>query len=154
MSKEEIDRKIEEAKQFEEEDKKRVEQIQARQHVENFLYSTKNSSRDMKDKLPTDKYNRLETVVREGMEWLDQHPDENVETYKNKQQELEQVIHPIFNEAAGSSDENQKSESNSESNNDEPNQETNEEYVQRKVFEKEKKSNPFSKKDSNIDDLD
>jgi len=115
MSKEEVDRLVEEAKKYEEEDKKRKDKIEERQKVESFLYGTRNSvsSDDAKKNLGPN-VEKIESVVKEGLEWLEAHPDESVETYQDKQKQLESLIRPLFTVMGGEkTDDDQKYSSQS-----------------------------------------
>jgi heat shock 70kDa protein 1/2/6/8 len=95
LSKEEIERLVEESKLYEAKDKEKRECIQARQDVEAYLYNMRNSVRESKseDKVSIEK---VETIVKDGLEWLENHPSENMDSYKKKQQELEQLLYPIL----------------------------------------------------------
>jgi len=103
MSKEEIERKIQEAERYKAEDDARREKVEARSTVESFLYGVRQSiqSDDAKSNLGTDKIEALEAAVRTGLSWLDQHPNEEAEVYRSKQKELEAVIHPLFTTVGG-----------------------------------------------------
>lgn len=77
LSKEEIDKMIEEAEKFKKEDEERANNIQTRNKLENLLYDRKNTisqeSEEIKDKLLP--------VVDEGIMWLDNNPDATTERY-------------------------------------------------------------------------
>jgi L1 cell adhesion molecule like protein len=95
MSKEEIEEKIKEASQYEEQDKVWKEKIMAKQGLESFLYSARNSAQEGKDKVGPN-VSKIESLVKEGLEWLDNHQNESTQTYSEKQKELEQLIRPLF----------------------------------------------------------
>ncbi len=61
MSKEELDKKVKEAEQFAEEDKKLLEQIQTKNEAESLLYTTERTLKDYKDKVPKDVYDKVES---------------------------------------------------------------------------------------------
>ena len=77
LSKEEIDKMIEEAEKFKKEDEERANNIQTRNKLENMLYDKKNTieqeSEEIKDKLLP--------VVDEGIMWLDNNPEASTERY-------------------------------------------------------------------------
>ena len=97
MSAEEIDRKIKEAERYKAEDDERRLQLESRQSLEGFLYGVRNSiqSEDAKKSLG-DKVSQLEEMVKEGLDWVDSHPNESADSYKQKQKDLESKIHPMF----------------------------------------------------------
>jgi len=97
LSEEEITRLVNEAKEHEEEDKKRKETITARNSLESYIYQVKNTINDkMKDKLSEDDHKTLEDAVQEGIEWLDEHPDADKEMCDERYKELEDLVNPIF----------------------------------------------------------
>lgn len=97
MSAEEIERKVKEAERYKAEDDERRLQLESRQSLEGFLYGVRNSiqSEDAKKSLG-DKVSQLEEMVKEGLDWVDSHPNETTNTYKQKQKDLESKIHPLF----------------------------------------------------------
>ena len=106
LSEEEIKRMVDEAEQFKDEDEKLKKQKECFNALENFCYGTKNSldNEALKDKL-TDE--NKETIVKscdETIAWLNEHTDESYEVYEEKQKELEQIVHPIFQELYGQSE--------------------------------------------------
>jgi len=102
-SKEEIDRMVEEAAKYEAEDKAVVARIEVRNALESFLYGARNSVQDAKCSLEAEDKAAVETQVKEGLEWLDENRDANVETLKAKQTELENAIKPTILKMYGSS---------------------------------------------------
>jgi len=97
LSEDEIARLIEEAKEHEEEDKKRKATITARNALESYLYQVKNTVADkFADKLSEDEKTTLEEAVTEGLEWLDENTAAEAEEYEEKHKELEQLVNPIF----------------------------------------------------------
>lgn len=77
LSDEDIQRMIDEAERFKEEDKKFKERVDAKNSYESFLYQVKTSQPDL---------------VKEDIEWLDTHPDENAEVYKERLEELQKKM--------------------------------------------------------------
>lgn len=97
LSEDEIARLVEEAKEHEEEDKKRKATITARNALESYLYQVKNTIADkFADKLSEDEKTTLEEAVTEGLEWLDENTTVDAEEYEEKHKELEQLVNPIF----------------------------------------------------------
>jgi heat shock 70kDa protein 1/2/6/8 len=97
LSKEDVDRMVEEAERYKEDDAKIKQQAEARNGVENYCYNMKNSLLNdsaTRSKLGGDAQ-IVENVVNETISWLDTHTDENEETYKEKQREIENKLNPI-----------------------------------------------------------
>merc|ERR1719231_2008923 len=96
LSQEEIDRMVQEAQEFEEEDKKVKEKIDAKNSLESYIYNVKNTLND-EDK------ETLEDTVKSTSEWIDENPSAEAEEYNDKQKEVEKVVNPIMSKlyAAG-----------------------------------------------------
>ena len=98
LSKEEIDRLVEEAEKHAAEDKKRMERVEAKNQLETYLYNTRNSVREdkVKEALGADTVKEVETWVQEGIDWLESHTDESKEAYEEKQKSYEDKIRPVM----------------------------------------------------------
>jgi L1 cell adhesion molecule like protein len=99
LSKEDIERMVTESEEFAAEDKVRMEKIEARNGLESYLYNTRNSLREEKNKdaLGKDTVDETEAVVSEGLAWLEQNGEEaDVETLKEKQKYYEEKITPVM----------------------------------------------------------
>lgn len=99
LSQEEIDRMVREAEEFAEEDKKVKEKIDARNSLETYVYNMKNQVSDkdkLADKLEPDEKEKIETAVKEALEWLDDNQTAEKEDYEEKLKEVESVCNPII----------------------------------------------------------
>merc|ERR1712224_715347 len=95
-----------EAEQFAEEDKKVKGKIEAKNSLENYLYSMKNTVTDEKKlgaKISEEDKEAVMNAVEEGIKWVDASVDADEEAYKTKQKEIEGVCNPIISKlyAAG-----------------------------------------------------
>lgn len=97
LSKEQIEKMVAEAAEHEKEDKERMEKIEAKNELESYLYNARNSFRDEKvvDKLGADAKEGDEKA-QEFINWLDNHSDEDKETYKGKMKEAEESLRPLL----------------------------------------------------------
>ena len=98
LSAEDIDRMVREAELHKEEDEKFKKVIEAKNGLENYIYSIKNSINDeaLKDKLDeTDKQTMLDKT-NEINTWLETNQSASVEEYDAKKSELEGVCMPIM----------------------------------------------------------
>ena len=100
LSEEEIDRMIQDAEKFAEEDKKVKERIDAQQKLESYLYSLRSALRGDTEsswtgKLTDEERDTIETAVNEGIDWLDENQQAGKEEFEEKQQEVERVVSPI-----------------------------------------------------------
>merc|ERR1711959_23894 len=99
LSQDEIDRMVKEAEQFADEDKKVKGRVEAKNSMENYLYSMKNTVEDKKkagDKISEDDKKTILDAVEEGIKWVDGNPEADEEAYKEKQKEIEEVCNPII----------------------------------------------------------
>ena len=78
LSEEEIQRMLREAEENAEADKLAKEKIDARQQLDNYIYSVKSSMTDpekLKGKLSSDDEQTLEDAIKDGQSFLDSNPD-------------------------------------------------------------------------------
>lgn len=98
LSQEEIERMVREAEEFAEEDKIMKETIDARNGLEGYAYSMKNTVNDedkLGDKIDEDDKETIEEAVSEAIDWLDENPEAEKEEYEEKLKELEGICNPI-----------------------------------------------------------
>ena len=102
-SKEDIERMVEEAAKYADEDKIVMERIESRNSAEGFLYRSRQASDEEKFKaaLGTEKYDQVATVIKDGLAWLEENKEASKEDIDAKQKEWEGVISPIFSSVSG-----------------------------------------------------
>ncbi|XP_073696266.1 endoplasmic reticulum chaperone BiP-like [Garra rufa] len=95
LTPEDIERMVNEAERFAEEDKKLKERIDARNELEYYTYSLKNQIGD-KEKLggilSSDNKEAIEKAIEEKIEWLESHQEADLEEFQAKKKELEKVV--------------------------------------------------------------
>jgi L1 cell adhesion molecule like protein len=98
LSKEDIDRMVSEAEKFAEEDKVRMERVEARNGLEAYLYNSRNTLREdkVKDAIGEDVVKSTEDVIQEGIDWLSANESADTDAFKEKQKEVEEKIRPVF----------------------------------------------------------
>jgi heat shock protein 5 len=106
LSQEDIERMVQEAEEFAEEDKKVKERIDAKNGLESFLYNLKNTLEDEEKGIaakiePVEK-DELVSLIDESLDWLDENQEEEAEAYAEKQKEVEAVSNPIMRKVYGS----------------------------------------------------
>jgi len=94
LSQEQIDEMISNSEKYKEEDDKIKLKIEARNDLENYLYSFKNSINESKKLDEDTKKEGLEMLDKE-LNWLDENDDADTEEYKNKKNECEEKMKPI-----------------------------------------------------------
>ena len=101
LTKEDIERMVQEAEKYKKEDTEFKEVQEARGSLEQYLYGIKNSITDqLKEKLGNN-VETLEKAVEEGLQWLESSKIGNVskEDILEKQKEIEKVCMPILQKA-------------------------------------------------------
>ena len=98
LTQEEIDRMVNDAEKFKDEDDKIRKRIESKNQLESYLYQLKSTINDekMKDKFSEDDTQTLTTMIDNNMEWLDSHQSEEVEVYEAKIKECEGIANPIM----------------------------------------------------------
>lgn len=102
LSQEEIERMVEEAEEFAEEDKKIKERIDARNSLETYAYNMKNTITDsdkLGDKLEESDKSTIQVAVKEVLDWLDENQEADKEEYEEKLKEVEGICNPIVSQA-------------------------------------------------------
>lgn len=96
-SKEDIERMVEESEKFKEQDELLRKNIEAKNNLENLVYSTKSSlDSELKETLDSSDLEIIETKCKEYLEWIDEHTEEETSIYEAKYKEFEECIQPII----------------------------------------------------------
>ena len=106
LNKDDIERMVSEAAAAAEEDKVRMERVEAKNSLESYLYNARNSFRDEKAKEKTDAatLEKAEAILKGHIEWLESNPEESTETYKERQKLVEDEIRPMLMAMYGATD--------------------------------------------------
>ncbi|CAM9407189.1 unnamed protein product [Chrysoparadoxa australica] len=102
LSQDEIERMVQEAEEFAEQDRLDRERIEARNGLEGYLYNVKNSYEGpLKEKLSEDDLEMLQSSVDGALRWVEEETDADTtkEDYDLKQKEVEAVVNPIISKA-------------------------------------------------------
>ncbi|VDN99860.1 unnamed protein product [Rodentolepis nana] len=111
LSKEEIERMVNDAEKYKDEDEKQRLRVSAKNALESYAFTMKSTVEDdkVKEKIPVQDRNRILEACSEVVQWLDSHQTDEKETYEQKQKELENICNPIitkmYQEASGSTGE-------------------------------------------------
>lgn len=98
LSQADIDRLVKEAEQYAETDKAVRERIEAKNSLENYLYSVKNSLNEegVKSKLGEENVATVEKCVADGVAWVESNSTGTKEDFDSKRKEVESVLMPIM----------------------------------------------------------
>lgn len=97
LSQQDIERMINEASEFEEQDRLVRERVQKKNELESFSYQVKNTlTPEMREKVSEEDQKTVDDAVKETIEWLDANQEATQEEYEAKKEELTQICNPIF----------------------------------------------------------
>ncbi|KAK6766786.1 hypothetical protein RB195_026204 [Necator americanus] len=99
LSPDDIERMINDAEKFAEDDKKVKEQVEARNELESYSYSLKNQIGDnekLGGKLDADDKKAIEEAVEETISWLESNREASVEELQERKKDLEGKVQPII----------------------------------------------------------
>lgn len=100
LTEEEINQKVKEAEQYAAEDKKKKEQVEARNRAENLIYQTDTTMKDIEDKLSPEEKSGIETAKAELQSALDaNNPDDIKAKEDTLMQKLNEVSTKIYQQA-------------------------------------------------------
>jgi len=103
LSKEEIERMVNDADKFRAEDEKQKERISAKNGLESYCFNMKTTIEDekVKDKISGDDAKAINSKCDETIQWLDANQLAEVDEYTAKQKEVEGVCNPIITKLYG-----------------------------------------------------
>jgi heat shock protein 1/8 len=98
LSKEEIEQMLADAEKYKEEDEAEGRRVGAKNGLESYAYSLRNTLSDPKvdEKIEAEDKKTLEAEINKIVEWLDDSQQASREEYEEKQKELEAVANPIM----------------------------------------------------------
>merc|ERR1712240_11511 len=98
LSKEDIERMVNDAEKFKADDEKQKERIAAKNGLESYCFNMKSTVEDdkFKDKVPEEDRNKILEACNEAIKWLDANQLGEKEEYEHKQKEIEQICNPII----------------------------------------------------------
>lgn len=105
LSKEEVERMVQDAEKYAAEDKERMERVEARNGLESYLYNVRNSLREekVKEKLGDATVAEAEGVIQEGLDWLASNESAEAAEFKEHQKMYEDKLRPIMMKLYGDS---------------------------------------------------
>jgi len=99
LSPEDIERMINDAEKFAEEDAELKGKVEARNELESYAYSLKNQLSDKEKlggKLSDDEQSKIEEIINEKIQWLEDNADASAEDLKAQKKEMEDIVQPII----------------------------------------------------------
>jgi L1 cell adhesion molecule like protein len=98
LSAEQIQKMVADAEKYKAEDEAASERIKAKNGLETYAYSLRNTLNDTKvaDKIDATDKAKLEKSIKETTEWLEKNDQAEKEEYESRQKELEKIANPIM----------------------------------------------------------
>ena len=103
LSKEEIDRMVNDAERYKEEDDKQRDKIAARNKLESYVFSVKQALGDAGDKLSDSEKEQANKECEQAIKWLDDNTLAEKDEYEHKVDELQKVCSPLMMKLHGGS---------------------------------------------------
>ena len=103
LSAEEIQRMVDEAERYKNEDEEVRERIEAKNKFEGYLYQLKSSlgEEGLQAKMSESDKSMINDKIKEYESWFDSHPSENKDVYESKQKELEGIFMEMMKNMSG-----------------------------------------------------
>lgn len=101
LSKEEIERMLAEAEKYKAEDEAEAARIHAKNGLESYAYSLRNTVNEGKLSISDSDKEKLQGKIDETVNWLDNNQTASKEEYDSQQKELEGIANPIISAAYG-----------------------------------------------------
>lgn len=100
MSKEQIEEMIAESEKFKDEDEQIKNKIESKNQLESYLYNLK-SSISTNDNLSADEKEKINTLVDEKTQWMDNNMTASKEEYDDVLKEVQDIVNPIMEKMYG-----------------------------------------------------
>ncbi|KAK9176025.1 hypothetical protein WN944_028038 [Citrus x changshan-huyou] len=91
LSKEEIEKMVQEAKKYKAEDEEHKKKVEAKNALENYAYNMRNTIEDEKISLQ-----KIEDTIEQAIQWLDGNQLAEADEFEDKMKELEGICNPII----------------------------------------------------------
>jgi len=98
LSKEDIERMCNEAKEYEQQDKETKERIESKNNLESYIYNLKNSLKEetIRNQLSESDKSKIEDAINTTLSWIENNHTATKSEYHSKQKDLEDIIQPIM----------------------------------------------------------
>jgi len=98
LSQSEIDRMVQEAEKYKDEDEQNKAKIEAKNGLENYCFTMRNTLQEekLKDKFEDGDKEKIEKAVQDALDWLDKNQMAEKDEFEAQQKDLEGVVNPIM----------------------------------------------------------
>jgi len=101
LSKDEIEKMVQDAEKFKAEDEMKKAQIEAKNSFENYCFQMKNTLNEENLKFTVDDRNVIEENANEGLQWLEANAEADADAIEGKKKEVEAKFSPIMQRVYG-----------------------------------------------------
>merc|ERR1711902_443942 len=103
LSKEEIERMVNEAEKYKGEDDQQRERVTAKNGLESYIFNLKSSieNEQVKKNLSSEELSTIQSSLEAALKWLDSNQLAEKEEFEDKQKEVEQVWRPLASKVYG-----------------------------------------------------
>ena len=113
LSKEDIDRMVNDAEKYRDEDEKQRQRVEARNKLEAYVFSVRQALSDAGDKLSSEDKNQANKVCEDTLSWLDSNSLAEKEEFEDKLQEVQKQCSPLMAKLHGQGSNSAASDSQS-----------------------------------------
>ena len=99
LSDEEIDRMVQEAEKFKEQDAQYAAKVEARNALESYVFSLKNSLPGLEKPLGETDYATLKKAIDDTLKWLEDNQAAEKDEYDEQRKKLEEIAFPLLQKA-------------------------------------------------------
>ena len=99
LTKEEIEKMIQDAEKFADEDKAIKERIDAKHALQNYIYTMRNTIEDkdkLAEKLSSDDKSTIQDIVTETEDWLNSNEDADKDAFNEQMKAMQAICDPII----------------------------------------------------------
>merc|ERR1719456_643289 len=98
LSKEDVEKMMVDAEKYAAEDEDFKKKVEAKNGLENYCYSMKNTLGDdkLKDKMSEDDRSKADSAINDALAWLESNQLAEKEEFEHKQKEVEGICTPIM----------------------------------------------------------
>ena len=110
LSKEEIQRMVDDAQKYRAEDEAQQQRINARNKLENYAFSVQNAAKECESKLSSEDFQKIESEADNALKWMESNQLAEKDEIDYRLSELQKVCNPIMSKlhgAAGNSGQSQ-----------------------------------------------
>jgi len=96
LSKEQIDEMVKAAERFKDEDEKNRSRVEAKNGLEGYVYSLKNSLKNGDTDVAKETWKEVEPLVEETIKWLEENEQASTEDFNEKKKDVEAKVMPLM----------------------------------------------------------